>query len=304
MNHKWDQARIQGYIDEQEQESLTLEYKRAAALGRESEKKEKITKAVSAMANSAGGIVIYGVKEYDQPDKRHLPEDIDPVDQTRVSREWLQQVINNVQPRIDGLVIYPVPINTAPNHVVYVVEVPQSTTAHQAADKRYYKRFNFQSVPMEDYEIRDVMARQKHPKIELGFKIEALGSRPMPTMYLLKVTAVNRGQVYAQYVVARLRISSDILRSSSSRIRKVISIYGRDYDEFSLTNSVGSGYGSAGFGPILPGLWHSWDFELCSDFASRALDSFVKWSVHADNAPPAQGEIRVINVERVERRLG
>ncbi|MEM7799577.1 MAG: hypothetical protein AAF633_10335, partial [Chloroflexota bacterium] len=33
-------------------------------------------------------------------------------------------------------------------------------------NKRYYKRFNFESVPMEDYEIRDVLNRDSHPRVE------------------------------------------------------------------------------------------------------------------------------------------
>jgi len=48
-----------------------------------------------------------------------------------------------------------------------VIDVPQSSTAHQASDKRYYKRFNFESVPMEDYEIRDVMQRTEAPSLGL-----------------------------------------------------------------------------------------------------------------------------------------
>jgi hypothetical protein len=49
---------------------------------------------------------------------------------------------------------------SGPNDVAYVVEIPQSETAHPALDNRYYKRFNFESVPMADHEIRDVMHRE------------------------------------------------------------------------------------------------------------------------------------------------
>jgi len=40
-------------------------------------KKKEITKDVSAMANSAGGIIIYGVGEYQQADSSYLPEKIE-----------------------------------------------------------------------------------------------------------------------------------------------------------------------------------------------------------------------------------
>jgi hypothetical protein len=45
--------------------------------------------------------------------------------------------------------------------VAYVVQIAQASSRapHQANDYRYYKRFNFESTPMEDYEVRDLMRR-------------------------------------------------------------------------------------------------------------------------------------------------
>ncbi|MBI4641109.1 MAG: hypothetical protein HY731_10470, partial [Candidatus Tectomicrobia bacterium] len=45
------------------------------------------------------GTIIYGVKEYLAPDKKHLPEKLDGIDRTQFSKEWLEQVINgNIEP--------------------------------------------------------------------------------------------------------------------------------------------------------------------------------------------------------------
>jgi hypothetical protein len=44
------------------QESLTLDYKDAAALGKNSPQRNELCKDVSAFANSAGGQIIYGVQ--------------------------------------------------------------------------------------------------------------------------------------------------------------------------------------------------------------------------------------------------
>ncbi|MCH8878207.1 MAG: ATP-binding protein [Chloroflexi bacterium] len=130
METVWDQPQVQQYIDDEIEESLTLEYKAAGALGKSDGKKTEITKDVSSFANSSGGILIYGVKEYDEPDKRHLPEKVDGVDRSQFSKEWLEQVINNIRPRVDELTINPVDLDTGTNDVVYVVEIPQSTNAH------------------------------------------------------------------------------------------------------------------------------------------------------------------------------
>ena len=161
MPKSWTERKIQNFIDSEIEESLTLEYKSGDALGRSDYQKQEITKDVSAMANSAGGILIFGISEFSPTDKRHLPEKIVPVNRAEFSREWIEQVINSIRPRIDSILIHSVALSSGENDVVYVVEIPQSNTAHQAGNHRYYKRFNFQSVPMEDYEIRDVMFRGK-----------------------------------------------------------------------------------------------------------------------------------------------
>ena len=165
MPKNWTESRIQNFISSEIEESLTLEYKAGEALGKSEYQKHEITKDVSAMANSAGGLLIYGIREYSNPDKRHLPEKIMPVNRTEFPREWLEQIINSIRPRIDGILIHSVNLSSGENDVVYVVEIPQSHTAHQAGNHRYYKRFNFQSVPMEDYEIRDVMFREQMPDV-------------------------------------------------------------------------------------------------------------------------------------------
>lgn len=166
----WSQSTIEQYISGQIQENLNLEYKSAKALSKNDRSITEISKDVSSMANSQGGVIIYGVKEFDEKAKRHLPEKIDPIDQTLFTKEWLEQVItSNIRPRIQGLVIYPVQMKSNTNDSVYVVEVQQSNTAHQAKDLRYYKRHNFKSEPMEDYEIRDIMNRANVPNVNVRF---------------------------------------------------------------------------------------------------------------------------------------
>jgi hypothetical protein len=70
------------------------------------------------------------------------------------------------------LLIKQIPLTRkGPNAVAYVLEIGQATSRapHQAFDHKYYKRFNFESTPMEDYEVRDLMRRS----IEYGRKYSA-----------------------------------------------------------------------------------------------------------------------------------
>jgi hypothetical protein len=289
MTEVWDQGRIEQYITQGVEESLTLDYKAAGSLVKSEEKKREITKDVSAMANSAGGIIIYGVAEYQDKAREHLPEKIDPVDRTHFPKEWLEQVISNIRPRIDGIVIHPISISTAPNHAAYVVEIPQSDTAHQATDKRYYKRFNFESVAMEDYEIRDVMGRRQYPRIELefeicltsqvvrsggtpnigGISIPSLSDKPvrseMVNRYECSVTAFNAGKILAQYVNVAVEVPDNLLPRQSDgsdeepllRVQsrqEPFSREGTSYSRQTFDNTVRDiiGYEKTGFGSSVP----------------------------------------------------
>ncbi len=160
-----DVARL---IAESERESLTLEFKAGPAIHKD--KKGEIGKDVSAMANAAGGQIIYGIKE-----KGHVAADILPVNSSQFNHEWLEKVIrNNISPPIEGLSIKMIDVGPEPNDVVYVVTVPKATVLapHQAKfDLKYYRRHNFSADPMADYEIREAMRRQIEPKLEVNLKM-------------------------------------------------------------------------------------------------------------------------------------
>src|SRR5580704_16950012 len=101
------------------------------------------------MANSAGGVIIYGI---DEQKKTKGPIQFDPcIDPNEISPEWLEQVIDSgIQRRIDGIKINPVRIASG-GKPVYVVCVPQSNRApHMASDHRYYKRLGTTTAPMEE----------------------------------------------------------------------------------------------------------------------------------------------------------
>lgn len=150
---------IEQLIQDEVEENIHLEYKRDGALAKEDKKRAEITKDISAFANSDGGVIVYGLAESD-----HKPQSITYIDGLVYTKEWLENIVNTIQPRIDGLKIYPVRKNNDLKRSLYIVKIPRSSQApHMAKDNRYYKRFNFLSEPMEDYEIKDVMYRHHSP---------------------------------------------------------------------------------------------------------------------------------------------
>jgi Putative DNA-binding domain len=167
---EWDETDIEALIRNRVQEDLFLDYKRCDALQKTDGKKNEVSKDVSAFANSAGGIVVYGVEE-----DGHVPTKIDAgLDPEEISKEWLEQVINSrIQRRIDGVVINQIQLSGARHgKVLYVVVIPSSQRApHMASDNRFYKRFNFESVPMQEYEVRDVSRRMESSDLDISIEI-------------------------------------------------------------------------------------------------------------------------------------
>lgn len=96
----WSYERIQNMIQDEIEESLHLDYKAAGALAKTPPKRNEIVKDVTAFANSDGGIIIYGVREFSDHERSHLPDKIDPISRADFSKEWLEQVISNAAPRI------------------------------------------------------------------------------------------------------------------------------------------------------------------------------------------------------------
>jgi hypothetical protein len=141
-------------IKNEVQESTHLDYKASPAI--DNKKKGEIAKDASAFANSDGGIIIYGIQE-----NEHLPVKIDEgVDHSKYTREWLEQVINsNISPIIDGIEIVQIPLSSERSS--FVIKIPKSyRTPHQEQiSKKYYRRYNFLSQPMEDYEINEIRNR-------------------------------------------------------------------------------------------------------------------------------------------------
>ncbi|WP_164936803.1 AlbA family DNA-binding domain-containing protein [Bradyrhizobium vignae] len=233
----WDEAYLLELIAVGEQESLTLDYKASADLAKDNSKRNAVSKDVSAFANSAGGFIVYGILE-----NKHVPTSIDVgVGRNILTKEWLESIIKSViQPVVDAVAIKSIDIQgRGDDKVVYVVQIPQSTSRapHQAFDHRYYKRFNFESAPMEDYEVRDLMRRS----IEYGRKYGAAWDPNVEINRL--ITSINeRGQIDGSAYLPRDRLMisvSSSLRSAGSTLallpkplRKEMSHLLREVDEF------------------------------------------------------------------------
>lgn len=151
-------------VENEIEESIYLDFKEANALDKSDSKKKDVSKDVSAFANSDGGIIVYGIKE-----QNHKAHSLSYIDGEIFTKEWLEQLINStIQRRISDIKIYPIRHDYKIQQTIYIVKIPKSLDApHLSKDKRFYKRFNFESAPMEEYEIRQLYGRKSKSKLGL-----------------------------------------------------------------------------------------------------------------------------------------
>ena len=314
-------AYINQLIADGVEENNSLEYKSSGALNKTDSCKKEIAKDVSAFANADGGLLIYGIKEFDEPSKKHLPEKITPINRTEFSKESLEQIINqSISPKVEGLRIYPIDLEK-PNEVIYVVEIPKSNTAHQnLKERRYHRRYNFEVLDMLDYEIRDVMNRQKDPIIDLEFEIiTTLGREENHTgswatkKTELEIRMKNNGSVYANYVNFELVINKQLLAANEAKFLDKIRldnsgrVYVKIYEENTFRDLIDyeynlfggkHTYGPSRFDPILPNTKSRVKEIKLNTEILDFNDEIIFWTVYADNAQPREGKIKIGDIKK------
>ena len=138
------------------EENLNLDYKEIQAF----DNPDELSKDISAFANSEGGLIILGVSEEKAGTgaaQRILPGEITWGDAS-LSREKLEnRLVGRIHPKVGSLGIVPIREGSNSARVVFLIDVSQSDDApHMASDSRYYKRLNFQKVPMEHHEVANL----------------------------------------------------------------------------------------------------------------------------------------------------
>lgn len=259
------------------QENHLLEYKSGDIILNDKGKKI-IAKAVSALANAEGGQLIIGIKEKKNQGISEASE-LAPVVETPYSKEWLEQVIlTNISPLIDGLKIISIPSELG--KVVYIVNVPKSSTAHQnTIDFQYYRRRNFKAEPMLDFEIREVMNRVKHPQLVLEFRIATdYNQEPDEREYRLISYIRNIGSIYATHINYSFVLPVSVLPRN----------WELDYNEHVVKHT--NLYKEMVYIPILPGCTGATkEFKIEKNWKNDS-DLSIKWKIYADNAPMKENQ--------------
>lgn len=235
---------IERIISSKLEESINIEFKSAGALSHVPAMKKEISKDVSAFANSDGGLIFYGISE-----ENHVASELSFIDGNIFTKEWLENVITStIQQRIENLKIIPIRFNNDITKTVYVIKIPKSPNRpHINADKKFYRRYNFQSVAMEEYEVRDSYLKISERKVIIDDFVVKLDKEQIikKTDYYkfnIEVHVGNDGNFLAE----KYKLACTILNCHSGKIGTK--------PKFNITNRGTDGYkiSSVDVPPIFP----------------------------------------------------
>ena len=215
--------------EEHEEESHQLEFKSCNELkagikhyGKDGKKttrsiedvKEELARDVSSFLNSAGGTIIYGIRERkDRADtldtehafKREHGHDINVAKVT----EWIR---SHVQPP-PSVQVASIPLDPSnPDGPWFlVIDIPQGEQAYMAPDNRFHSRVGNLRKPMEQYEVVDVMNRTRGAALVLDLDITDIrqpSSKNRTGRFSLKVEITSSNLIASEYGALKLTVAS------------------------------------------------------------------------------------------------
>lgn len=144
--------------------------------GLERKDREILAQTLSALANSMGGAVIYGIDCRVNDDGVDAAADIKAIQGIRrFASEVTANIANLVLPRLEGVAVDLIEKPDASDTGILVISVERSERrphrSEAAGDKRYYKRSGSNTVQMEHFDVEDAFHRQSVAKLEFDTPI-------------------------------------------------------------------------------------------------------------------------------------
>jgi hypothetical protein len=172
------EASIAQLVSERRQENVSLEFKTKSnsatgELNRDDRRNLGI--ALSAFANSMGGLVVWGVRAEKNTDNVDCATEVQPIAEIERFKADVTRLLSQaIMPRHEGIFVEAI---AAPNSVgagylaIFVERSERRPHRCELGEKQYFKRIGDSSVAMEHYDIEDSFKRLVVPWLEVEWQI-------------------------------------------------------------------------------------------------------------------------------------
>ncbi len=202
---------LQLLVQDQVRERQTLEFKRDN-YGRNDEATREMLRDISAMANAYGGDILLGVETVGDGVASNV---VGVPDGEQEAQRIASSCLSNIEERIRGLAVWPVPISNG-NHVI-VIRIPQSfRSPHMITFKglnQFWFRHDRQKSPMSVHEIRETCSRVEMLSTRIA---EFLEKR------LVDAIAISAGRPTLTVSLTPLLVAKEIVDIKDKQLREII----------------------------------------------------------------------------------
>lgn len=263
---------------------------------------KNFSKALSGFANSAGGIVVWGIGDRWNGKQKVASEDKLILNVDDFVRYLNQQLPESVTRAIDGVEIFS--ITRQENSGYVIVYVPESSYAPHRAEgklKKYYRRVGDRFSQMEHYEIEDMFGRRQRPIVSAKFDFQARhSSNEEVRKYQIVIDIENEGRSMASCIGLDFEFPKVAIEGVTGP-RNFIIETSRDDDRINIVK-----YRSKSQSPLFPQerarifpnnyLGGHFHYYVTSDIRRNWEDTDLNVTIYADNAPPRIHKIKFDNL--------
>lgn len=221
-------------IDLKAERAINIEFIDSSKLLENKSFEQKITRIVSSMANTIGGVVFLGVKT-----KRKRAFELQDIS-GNISLEWIRFILEkNILPKIEELNVFEFTDNNAK---IIVIKIPKSQKApHMADDNKYYSRNIVNTVLLQEHEIRNLYTKNSKPELEFvgvtntnGTPTNKLGQISFITFFP-KFLIKNSGEQVEDVYKIEISIPASLHDVNYIAMQKYFTRFDEDMVVFSIT---------------------------------------------------------------------